>query len=138
MFGRRDERAAAKWARFADHAARNGLSIVTVGAVYQYARNGTKAVINIQGEPYDRDAWFWWTTVDSGSALAVSLSTGYGPHTHRDGVVYVGSQYGGTGVYDRLSAKTLVRANRHHRRQARKQAQPGRSTQRTTSSALAS
>lgn len=138
MFGRRDERAATKWSRFADHAAQHGMSIVTVGAVYQYARNGTKAVITIQGETYDRDAWFWWTSVEPGTALAVSLSTGYGPHTHRDGVVFVGSQYGGAGVYDWLSAKTLTRAARHHRRMARLQKRRDKIGQRTTPSAVAS
>ncbi|MFD4323572.1 hypothetical protein ACFWQC_02990 [Nocardioides sp. NPDC058538] len=120
MFGRLNERAAAEWSRFTNRAAQLGLSIVTVVDVYQYAQTGTKALVNLYGEAESRDAWFWWEHVDPGMTLAVALSTGYGPHTHRDGVIYVGSEQNGSGVYDAVTAKTVVRAQRHQLRAAAK------------------
>ncbi len=113
MFGRRDARAAARWVRFAEHAADNRLTIVHVIGVYQLAWNGTKAIIAVYGDPQARDAWFWWDTVERGATLAVATSSGYGPHTQRDDVVFVGGQTAGSGVYDRLSSKVLARAQRH-------------------------
>jgi hypothetical protein len=134
MFGRRDERAAGDWARFAHHAGQQGLFIVTVVDVYQLARQGTKAVIAAQGETHCRDAWLWWEWIDPGTTLAVALSTGFGTHTHRDGVVYVGSQQGGSGIYDRVSAKTVAHAQRHHRRLLAKQARMDKRMRRTPAS----
>lgn len=67
MFGRRDARAAARWVRFAEHAAHDGLTIVHVVDVYQLAHNGTKAVITLYGDTQARDAWFWWDRVDIGT-----------------------------------------------------------------------
>lgn len=67
MFGRRDARAAAKWVRFAEHAACEGLTIVHIVDVYQLARNGTKAVITAYGDPQAHDAWFWWDRVETGT-----------------------------------------------------------------------
>lgn len=121
MFGRREQLAAAEWQRFLMYASDHWLSIVTVIAVYQLAESGTKATISIAGEDSLSDAWFWWDRVEPGSALAVALSTGYGTHTHRSGVVYVGSQEGGSGVYARLDAKTLARTRRHQLRAVARQ-----------------
>ncbi|MFI5623514.1 hypothetical protein ACIA03_08620 [Nocardioides sp. NPDC051685] len=56
--------------------------------------------------------------VAAGTTAAVALSSGYGPHTHRDGVIYVGGQASGSGVYDSMSARTLKHAQRHYRRVA--------------------
>lgn len=121
MFGRRYARAAARWVRFAEHAAHDGLTIVHVVDVYQLAHNGTKAVITLHGDTQARDAWFWWDRVDIGTTLAVAFSSGYGPHTNRAGVIFVGGQATGSGVYDRLSSKTLQRAQRHQIRTEAKQ-----------------
>lgn len=118
MFERRDRRAAAEWSRFASHAAHYDLAIVTVVEVYQLAHHGTKALVILHGEPLFRDAWFWWDRVRAGTTVAVALSSGYGPHTHRDGVIYIGGQESGSGVYDSVSARTLRHAQRHHRRAA--------------------
>lgn len=133
MFGRRDARAAAKWVRFAEHAAHHGLTIVHIVDVYEVARNGTKAVITVYGSPRAHDAWFWWDNVAVGTTLAVALSTGYGPHTHRDGVIFVGGQTTGSGVYDRLGPRVLARAQRHQIRFETRQPRlvhgsPGRSS----------
>lgn len=130
MFGRRDERAATEWARFMDHAAHERLTIVTVRDAYQCARHGTKAVITLYGEAQVHDAWFWWDRVTTGETLAVTMSPDYGPHTDREGVIYIGSQANGSGVYDALSAKTLRRAQRHHFLLA---SQQQRAARRTTS-----
>lgn len=133
MFGRRDERAAIEWARFVDHAAQERLTIVTVRDVYQCAQHGTKAVITLYGEAQVHDAWFWWDRVTAGATLAVAMSSGYGPHSHREGVIYIGSQTNGSGVYDALSAKTLRRAQRHHLRLAAQQRREEKRTTPTTS-----
>lgn len=124
MFGRPNARAAAQWVRFAKRAAHEGLTIVHVVDVYQLARNGTKAVITIYGDHQARDAWFWWDRVETGATLAVAFSAGYGPHSDRDGVVFVGGEATGSGVHDRLSSKTLARAQRHQIRSAARQARP--------------
>ena len=98
MFGRRDARAAARWARFAEKAAQDGFAIVHIVDVYQLAHNGTKAVITLYGDPRARDAWFWWDRVDVGATLTVAFSSGHGAHTNRDGVVFIGGQATGSGV----------------------------------------
>jgi hypothetical protein len=113
MFGRRDARAAAKWVRFAEHATNAGLTIVHVVDVYQVARSGTKALITVYGDHQARDAWFWWDRIETGATLAVTFSSGYGPHSHHDGVIFVGDQASGSGVHDRLSTNVLARAQRH-------------------------
>lgn len=136
MFGRRDERAATKWARFVDHAASNGLTIATVQDVYQSAQHGSKAVITLYGDTQFRDAWFWWDHVTTGETLAVAMSSGYGQHTHRECVIYIGSQADGSGVYDVLSAKTLRRAKRHHFQRAAQQERAAKRSTRTASSAV--
>lgn len=138
MFGRRDARAAAKWVRFAGHAAHYGLTIVHVVDVYQLARNGTKAVVTVYGDHQARDAWFWWDRVEIGTTLAVAFSSGYGPHSHRDGVIFVGGQMTGSGVYDRLSSKTLDRAQRHQIRAEAKQARLANKAQQAAASPTAS
>lgn len=122
MFGRRDARAAAKWIRFAEHAAHHGLTIVHVVDVYLLDRTGTKAVITVIGTPEERDAWFWWDRVEIGTTLAVAFSSGYGPHTGRGDVIFIGGQATGSGVHDRLSPKILDRAQRHQIRSEARQA----------------
>ncbi|WP_406021827.1 hypothetical protein OH802_21345 [Nocardioides sp. NBC_00850] len=108
MFGRRNARAAARWMRFAERAASDGLTIVRVLDVCQVARTGTKAVVTIYDDHRARDAWFWWDRVEAGSTLAVVFSSGYGPHSLRDGVIFVGNQTTGSGVHDRLSGPKWI------------------------------
>lgn len=74
-----------------------GLVPVTVLRVYQVARRGSKAVLLFPGGQ-QVDAWFWWFTVTPGSFVMIAPAVGYGSHTHRDGVHYVGSKDGGHGV----------------------------------------
>lgn len=97
MFERRNARAAAKRVRPAEHAAHAGLTIVHIVDVYQRARTGTKAAITICGDPQPRDAWFWWDRAKTGTTVAVAFSSGNGPHTRRDGVIFVGDQTTGSG-----------------------------------------
>ena len=138
MFGRRNARAAAKWVRFAEHAAHDGLTIVHVVDAYQIARNGTKAVITVYGDHRARDAWFWWERVETGTTLAVTFSSGYGPHSHRDGVIFIGDQAYGSGVHHRLSSKVLARAQRHQIRFEARQARLASESQRATATSATS
>lgn len=109
----RDERAAAAWARFAAVAGAPDVSMVTVVDVYQVARRGTKAVVTIHGLGRRRDAWLWWDRVAVGSMLVVRFAIGYGPHTNREDVLYIGSRDSGSGICARISAKTVEHARRH-------------------------
>lgn len=112
----RDRRAAQRWEEFCAAAARQNLHLLQVLRVYQVARRGTKAVVQPYGRVERRDAWFWWARVSPGSVVAVRESVGYGPHTNRDGVVYIGSKDGGGGVHATVDARTVKRAGRHWRR----------------------
>lgn len=60
-----------------------------------------------------RDAFFWRTQVAPGAVVAVKLSEGWGPHTRRDDVLFIGSQ-DRAGVHATLDAATVRRAQRHH------------------------
>lgn len=89
--------------------------VVHVTSVYQRARRGTKAMVDVEGVG-SKDAWFWWSTVVPGQVLLVSAGRNWGPHSHRRDVFYVGSESGATGVHRVLSARTARRAARHQRR----------------------
>lgn len=52
---------------------------------------------------------------NSGSVVAVSISEGWGPHTRRDDVLFIGSR-GLPGVHATLNAATVRRVQRQHRR----------------------
>jgi hypothetical protein len=102
----RDATAAQSWAEFHRYATGNGWFLLYVQNVYQHAHRGSKAIVSIYGDAgVSRDAWFWWEQVQRGSVVAVSLSQGWGPHTGRDDVLYIGNggpaQQGG--VYAALS-----------------------------------
>ncbi|MDP7703701.1 MULTISPECIES: hypothetical protein [unclassified Mycobacterium] len=107
MFGwltqnQRDAAAAQTWAGFYSYATANGLHMLCIEKVYQHAHRGSKAIVFIYGENAGarRDAWFWWTQVQQGSVVAAYLSEGWGPHTNRDHVLYIGDEHNETtGVY---------------------------------------
>src|SRR5688500_9038137 len=71
--------------------------VVYVTSVYQRARRGTKAMVEVEGVG-TRDAWFWWSTVTPGQMLLVGAKRDWGPHSHRRDVFYVGTEFGSTGV----------------------------------------
>jgi len=81
--------------------------------VYQYAARGTKAIVEDDRSGAVFDAWFWWTRVQPGETVAVHADFGWGPHTQRDNVLYVGDASGTVGVLDVLPAGTAAAAARH-------------------------
>ena len=115
-----DAAAAQAWASFHGHATTNGLQMLYVEDVYQRAARGSKAYVSIHGDPSGnkRDAWFWWEQVRKGSVVAVRPTVGWGPHSGRENVLYVGTEASRqSGVYGVVDAKTLTRARRHLNRQ---------------------
>lgn len=119
---RRDADAAAAWVRFHQTATEHGLRILYVNSVQQRARHGSKAWVCLYGDGTGvrRDAWFWWRDVQQGSVVAVRLSQGWGPHTKREGVLYIGTRESPAqaGVHATFGARELARAQRHFRRTA--------------------
>ena len=118
----RDAAAAAAWSQFHRYATANGWSMLYIQNVYQHAHRGSKAMVSIYGDAVgaSRDAWFWWENVQRGSVVAVGLSEGWGPHTRRDDVLYIGNGDPApqSGVHATFGARELVRAQRHFRRQS--------------------
>lgn len=115
-----DAAAAQSWASFHGHATANGLQILYIEDVYQHAARGSKAYVSIYGDSsgMKRDAWFWWHQVYRGSVVAVRPTVGWGPHSGRDDVLYIGTDDSRqSGVYGVVDAKTLARAHRHLARQ---------------------
>ncbi len=89
------------------------VEVVLVQHVYQRSRRGTKALVLMERTGQQHDAWFWWSRVSSGQMAAVQFTEGWGPHTQRDGVLYVGHKDTGHGIYELLSAREVKRASRH-------------------------
>jgi hypothetical protein len=118
----RDAAAAQAWAQFHRYATANGWSMLYIQNVYQRAHRGSKAMVSIYGDALgaSRDAWFWWELVQRGSVVAVNLGEGWGPHTRRDDVLYIGNGEPApqSGVHATFGARELVRAQRHFRRQS--------------------
>jgi hypothetical protein len=116
----RDAAAALSWAAFHQHATTNGWLLLYVQTVYQHAHRGSKALVSIYRDPTSasRDAWFWWHQVQPGSVVAVHLNQGWGPHTCRDDVLYIGrnTPTPHSGIYATFSTQELTRAQRHFRR----------------------
>lgn len=84
-----------------------------------------KAYMSIYGDSSGirRDAWFWWEQVHKGSVVAVRPTVGWGPHSGREDVLYIGTEVSHqSGVYGAVDATTLTRANRHIYRQQVNQA----------------
>jgi len=113
---RRDEQAATAWIRFAQTAAAQGQKVLVVQSIYLVGRRGTKALVCAAHGGPPQDTWFWWSRLHKGAAVAVSSNIGYGPHTKRDDVIFVGSEQGGSGVHALIPEVTLRRARRHERR----------------------
>lgn len=110
---RKDERCAQAASQFFESARHNRHSLVTVIRPTQFARRGSKAIISVDGGP-PCDAWFWWYRVAPGQVIAVDhLGQGWGPHTHRPGVTYIGSE-AACGVHAWLTADVWARAQRHN------------------------
>jgi hypothetical protein len=93
-----------------------GVEVVFVQYVYQYARRGTKAIVRLDRTGEQRDAWFWWSRVRPGQMAGVQVSTGWGPHSERDGVLYVGGEHTGSGIHQLMSSRDVNRARRHYER----------------------
>lgn len=64
----------------------------------------------------ENDAWFWWSRVEPDEIAAVEASTGYGPHTPREDVLYIGDERTGSGIQHVMSAHDAKRAERHLKR----------------------
>ncbi|WP_229481855.1 hypothetical protein [Mycolicibacterium mageritense] len=110
-----DTAAAESWASFHSYAAAEGLQMLYIEDVYQHASRGSKAYVSIYGDTsgIKRDAWFWWTQVHKGSVVAVRPTIGWGPHSGREDVLYIGTgAKRQSGVYGLVDAKTLTRACR--------------------------
>jgi hypothetical protein len=117
---RRDARAYAVVGETRDFAARlPGSEVLFVQSVYQEAWRGTKAVVYLERSGQVRDAWFWWDRVHPGQMALVQASTGYGPHTPREDVLYVGSERTGSGIHRVISKRDVKHARRHYKRGAR-------------------
>ncbi|OZD02408.1 hypothetical protein CH275_17380 [Rhodococcus sp. 06-235-1A] len=97
--------------------AANNVDVVRVDLVYQQARNGrgSKVVLTNLSRGGGGDAWMWFYYPEVGDLLAVTASSGWGPHNNHD-VLYVGKKSGDTGVLFRVDAKTLRRGMRHRAR----------------------
>ena len=89
--------------------------LLRVRSVYQHARRGTKAFVKQDHTGQERDAWFWSARVHPGEVVAVKASSGWGPHSNRKDVLYVGGEHAGSGVHTVLPAKTVKAALRHFR-----------------------
>lgn len=95
---------------------KRGLHLVRVLQVYQVARKGTKCVIE-HARGGTQDAWFWSFRPRRGSVLIVRSSSGYGLHTNRAHVMYVGSRNTGHGVLECIPASAWRAAIKRTRQQ---------------------
>jgi hypothetical protein len=121
-----DAQAAKRWEAFCRlHA---DLDLLRIEKVQQYFKGrGSKAwVTKADRSGRARDAWFWWANVQEGSVVAVSVTEGWGPHTQRDDVLYIGSEIPKrNGIYATLDAGTVKRAQRYQERQTNPRPEPG-------------
>ena len=82
----------------AQRAQEPGIELVRVVRVTHKARLGTKAIVRHR-DGGTQDAWVWGLPhVRRGGALLVRARTGYGPHTYRDHVLYIGTRNAGGGI----------------------------------------
>lgn len=71
-----------------------GIQLVRVERVTQRARRGTKAIVSHSDGRPTQDAWFWYRRhIHRGDVLLVRSDTNYGPHTHSNRVLYVGTKW---------------------------------------------
>ncbi|CAM5737873.1 hypothetical protein ACM0CU_24130 [Mycobacteroides abscessus subsp. abscessus] len=117
----RDAAAAHAWANFHTYTTAHRWQLLYVHDVYQNGHNGSKAHVSIYDDPAkgQRDSWFWWHHVQAGSVVAVnSFGEGWGPHTGKNGVLYIGDEHTHqSGVQATFAAAELARARRHWSRQ---------------------
>jgi hypothetical protein len=116
-----DAAAAQRWEAFYGYSTAHHLQMLYIQRVYQRAQTGSKAYVSVYNDPTSavRDAWFWWTQVQQGSVVAVQPSEGWGPHTGRDDVLFVGAEQSRQpAIYAAVDAKTLRRARRHRQQYA--------------------
>lgn len=94
---------------------------VLILQIYQRVKRGTKAYVQLDGQPWTRDAFFWHMDITAGSMVLVQTSTGWGPHTNRDDVLWIGSKDlpAGSGIFAVIAAGDLKRWSRHYRRLAK-------------------
>lgn len=113
----RDAAAAQSWANFHYYTVGNGLQLLYVHTLDENGERGSKAHVSIYGDTTSvvRDSWFWWHQVQPGSVVAVhGLGEGWGPHTGKDGVLYIGDRHEQrSGVQATFGARELTRAQRH-------------------------
>jgi hypothetical protein len=114
----RDANAAAQLYELRERARSSGRGayVVHVLSVYQQARRGTKAFVKNDATGAVRDAWFWWSRIKPGEILLVEASSGWGPHSGRTDVLYVGGEHRGRGISQGLPSGTAKRARRHEAR----------------------
>ena len=94
------------------------LGMARVTGIQQDGRRGMKAWISLDPAGEIRDSFFWHVhDLSVGDVVVIRSSVGFGPHTRRDDVIFIGSERGGPGVLDRIPARTVQRAARHDRRQ---------------------
>lgn len=96
-------------------ASTSNYGVLRVLTVYQRAQRGTKVVVRFADAPYTHDAWLWWASAHPGDLLVVRWSSGWGEHTHRDGVVYIGSP-NGSGVIHHVSHQVMTLVDQHYAR----------------------
>ena len=68
------------------------------------------------------DAFFWHDVrITVGSLVLVRTSTGWGPHTNRDDVLWIGSKNepAGTGIFAVIPSAAVKRWQRHYIRLSR-------------------
>lgn len=111
-----DEVAARQLTALRERASTNHLVVLHVGDVVQVTRRETKAWVTVDASGDRFDSWFWNAQVTKGQTVLASVSGGYGAHTQRDHILYVGRE-GVTGVHEVLPAGTRASAERHFRRQ---------------------
>jgi len=89
--------------------------------VYQRVKRGAKAYVYLDDQPWKRDAFFWDTSVTAGTMVLVRTATGWGPHTNRNDVLWIGSKHqpAADEILAVISAGDLKRWQRHNRRTAR-------------------
>lgn len=94
-----------------------GFVPVKVLRVYQHAQRGSKAVLPLP-DGQQVDAWFWWYQVSAGTYVFVAPGVGYGSHTHKNDVRYIGSKAGQHGVAAVMTIRDVRFLEKHRRKTA--------------------
>ena len=105
------------------HSAREfGHHRVFISSIQLGSRRGTKAWILVDDDPTPRDSFFWWHRLMPGQLLIAAISSGYGPHTRRTDVIYIGREDypAAQWIYAVITPGELKRWRRHHVRARRR------------------